>query len=373
MTPAELSRRIKAEARDLGFELVGVARAEPVEEADRVAEWLAAGRHGSMRWMEDWFEKRVDPRLLVEGCRSIVSVGLVYHQPAAAAPQPAGTRVASYAWGEDYHRILRDKLRELLARGRAIEPSFDGRAFTDSAPVLDRYWAERAGLGWRGKNTLVLNKRHGSYLFLGELLVRAELEPDQPGRDHCGSCTRCIDACPTGAIVEPRVLDARRCISYWTIEHRGDLAPDEERALGDWLFGCDVCQDVCPWNRSVDETTEPRLSPRGEAWPASLDDLLSLTEDEFARRFDDSAIERARRLGLVRNAAIVAGNTGLGSVSALTAAAADGDPVVAAAARRALDRRAATARTRHPRRVDPGDYIPRPPMRPTSSSPRPDC
>lgn len=343
MTPAELSQRIKAEARDLGFELVGVARAERVDEADRLAEWLAAGRHGSMRWMEGWFEKRVDPRLLVEGCRSIVSVGLVYGQPAARAPQPAGTRVASYAWGEDYHRILKDKLGELLARGRAIDPTFEGRAFTDSAPVLDRYWAERAGLGWRGKNTLVLNKRLGSYLFLGELLVRAELEPDEPGTDHCGSCTRCIDACPTGAIVEPRVLDARRCISYWTIEHRGELAPEEEGAMGEWLFGCDVCQDVCPWNRSAAETTEPRLAPRGKAWPASLDDLLSLTEDEFATRFGDSAVERARRRGLVRNAAIVAGNTGLGSGSALEVAAADADPVVAAAARRALDRRAAPA------------------------------
>jgi epoxyqueuosine reductase len=342
VTPAELSRRIKAEAHGLGFELVGVARAEPAVAAHRVAAARAAGRQGSLRWWVDGYDTRAPPRLLMEGCRSIVSVGLVYHQPAARAPQPAGTRVASYAWGEDYHRILGDKLRELLARGRAIEPSFEGRAFTDSAPVLDRYWAERAGLGWRGKNTLVLNKRHGSYLFLGELLVRAELEPDQPGMDHCGSCTRCIDACPTGAIVEPRVLDARRCISYWTIEHRGELAPDEERALGNWLFGCDVCQDVCPWNRSVGETNEPRLAPREEAWPASLDDLLSLTEDEFARRFGDSAVERARRLGFVRNAAIVAGNTGLGSVSALAATAADADPVVAAAARRALDRRAAS-------------------------------
>ena len=340
MTPAELSRRIKEEARALGFELVGIARAERVAESERLAEWLAAGRHASMRWMESWFEKRLDPRQLVEGCRSIVCVGLVYHRRSAAAPQPAGTEVATYAWGEDYHRVLKDKLHALLARGRALDPAFDGRAFTDSGPVLERYWAERAGLGWRGKNTLLLNRDRGSFLFLGELLVRAELEADAPGTDHCGSCTRCIDACPTDAIVAPGVLDARRCISYWTIEHRDDLAPAEERAAGEWLFGCDVCQDVCPWNRAAPEATEPRFDARAGAWPVTLDELLTLGEEEFARRFGDSAVERTRRRGLVRNAAIVAGNTGLGSVAALEVAAGDADPVVARAAGRALARRA---------------------------------
>jgi epoxyqueuosine reductase len=345
--PAELSRRIKAEARDLGFELVGVARAERVGEAARLAEWLAAGRHGTMEWMERWFDKRVDPRRLVEGCRSIVSVGLVYHRPAERAPQPEGTEVATYAWGEDYHRVLRDKLHVLLERGRALDPDFAGRAFTDSAPVMDRYWAQRAGLGWRGKNTLLLNQRLGSYLFLGELLVRAELEPDAAGLDHCGTCTRCIDACPTGAIVEPYVLDARRCISYWTIEHRDDLSPEEEEAAGEWLFGCDVCQDVCPWNRAAPESAEPRFAPRKDAWPAALDGLLTLSEQAFGERFGETAVERTRRRGLVRNAAIVAGNTGLGSPEALEVAAADADRVVAAAARRALARRATA-------REDPG-------------------
>jgi epoxyqueuosine reductase len=339
VTPGELSRRIRAEARDLGFDLVGVARAERVTDADRLSEWLALGRHGTMGWMERWFDKRVDPRALVEGCRSLVCVGLVYHPAAGRSPQPEGTEVATYAWGEDYHRILKDKLDALLERGRALCPEFEGRAFTDSAPVMDKYWAEKAGLGWRGKNTNLLNKRLGSFLFLGEILVRAELEPDEPGIDHCGTCTRCIDACPTAAIVEPYVLDARRCISYWTIEHRDALTPEEEAAVGKWLFGCDVCQDVCPWNRDAPEAREPRLEPRFDAWPTTLDDLLVLSEAEFHKRFADTPVERARRRGLVRNAAIVAGNTGLGSTEALAVAAGDVDPVVSGAARRALARR----------------------------------
>lgn len=340
MTPAELSRRVKDAARDLGFDLVGIARADAVDEAEQLAEWLARGRHGTMRWMESWREKRVDPRLLVEGCRSVVSVGLVYYRPDRDAPNPPGTRVARYAWGEDYHRVLKDKLHALLARGRALDPAFDGRAFTDSGPVMERWWAERAGLGWRGKNTLLLNKRLGSFLFLGELLVRAELDPDPAGVDHCGTCTRCIDACPTGAIVAPHELDARRCISYWTIEHRGELAPEAEESMGEWLFGCDVCQDVCPWNRDAPETREERLRARADAWPPSVDDVLTMDEREFDARFGETAIERARRGGLVRNAAIVAGNTGLGSSHVLETAVQDADPVVAAASLRAVARRA---------------------------------
>ncbi|HET6637202.1 MAG TPA: tRNA epoxyqueuosine(34) reductase QueG [Gemmatimonadota bacterium] len=339
MTPAELSRRVKDAARELGFDLVGIARADAVDEADLLAEWLSLGRHGTMGWMERWRDKRVDPRLLVDGCRSIVSVGLVYYRPDRDAPQPPGTKVARYAWGEDYHRVLKDKLHALLARGRALDPAFEGRAFTDSGPVMERWWAERTGLGWRGKNTLLLNKRLGSFLFLGELLVRAELEPDAAGIDHCGTCTRCIDACPTGAIVAPRELDARRCISYWTIEHRGELPAEAEESVGGWLFGCDVCQDVCPWNRDAPETREERLRARSGDWPPALDDLLVVDGEGFDARFGETAIERARRSGLARNAAIVAGNTGLGSRQALETAAEDADPTVAATARRALARR----------------------------------
>ncbi|HET6340928.1 MAG TPA: tRNA epoxyqueuosine(34) reductase QueG, partial [Gemmatimonadota bacterium] len=320
MNAADLTARVKDEAGRLGFALVGVARAEAVAEAPRLAEWLDRGHHGTMTWMARHFEKRVDPRKLVPGCRSVVCVGLVYGS--AGAQGPEGTRVARYAIGKDYHRVLQDKLRALLDHGRRLDPAFDGRAFVDSAPVMDRYWAERAGLGWRGKNTLLLNKRLGSFLFLGELLVKAELEPDLPGTDHCGTCTRCLDACPTGALVEPYLLDARRCISYWTIEHRGELEPAQEAAMGEWLLGCDVCQTVCPWNRDAPDADEPRLLPRADGWPEDLDELLELTDQEFDRRFGETATERTRRRGLVRNAVIVAGNTGRGTVAALERAAA---------------------------------------------------
>lgn len=342
LSAAEATRRIKAEGRRLGFDAVGIARADRVDEADRLAEWLAGGSHASMAWMEKWFEKRIDPRALVPGCRSVVSVALVYRR--GSPPEPAGTRVATYARGEDYHRVLMDKLHALLSFCRSLDPAVEGRPFVDSGPVMERWWAERAGLGWRGKNTLLLDKRLGSFLFLGELLLTAELVPDAPAADHCGTCTACIDACPTGAIVAPYRVDARRCIAYWTIEHRDDLEPAEEEAVGEWLFGCDVCQDVCPWNRKAPEGDEPRLAPRADAWPATLDDLLALTEAEFASRFADAAVERTRRRGLVRNAAIVAGNTGLGSDAALERAAGDRDPVVARAAARALRRRSS-----HPR------------------------
>ena len=340
MDPEQLTARIKAEAGVLGFDLVGVARAGRVADDERLAEWLARGYHGTMAWMANRFEMRADPRELVPGCRSIVSVGLVYHRARPDAAHPPGVAVATYAWGEDYHRVLKDKLHALIERGRELDSSFEGRAFVDSAPVMDKYWAERAGLGWRGKNTNLLNTRLGSFLFLGEILTTAELVPDLPGTDHCGTCTRCLEACPTGALVEPYVLDATKCISYWTIEHRDALAPDEEDAVGEWLFGCDVCQDVCPWNQDVPEATESRLAPRGDAWPTSLDDLLTLTPAAFRHRFGDTAIERTRRRGLVRNAAIVAGNTGLGSIDALERAAADPDPVVAGTAARALAKRA---------------------------------
>lgn len=342
MTKAELTRRIKEEARSLGFDLVGVARVELVAEGSRLREWLHRGFQGSMTWMDGHLDKRIDPRELVPGCRSIVSVGIVYRHPPAEAPQPKGTELAVYAWGEDYHRVIKDKLRQLLDRGGLLDPTFRGRCFVDSAPLMEKYWAERAGVGWRGKNTNLINKRKGSFLFLGEVVVEADLVPDDPGTDHCGTCTACLEACPTGALVEPYLLDSRRCISYWTIEHRGDLEPEEEEGIGEWLFGCDICQDVCPWNEGGPVATEARFETRSESWPGTLDDLLALDAEAFRRRFGDTAVERTRRKGLVRNAAIVAGNTGLASRMALEKAAADEDPVVAGAARRALARRPPT-------------------------------
>lgn len=338
MTPEALTAAVKSHALELGFDVVGIARADRVKEASLLAEWLNRGHHASMAWMANHFEKRVDPRQLVPGCRSVVCVGLLYRQ-AGDGPQPDGVAVATYAWGEDYHRVLKDKLHALLAHGKALDASFDGRAFTDSAPVMDKYWAERAGLGWRGKNTNLINVSLGSFLFLGELVVAAELVPDTIGVDHCGTCTRCLEACPTGALVAPYVLDSTRCIAYQTIEHRDELSAEEEEGIGNWLFGCDICQDVCPWNHDAPTAREPRFEPRHQAWPTDLDGVVGMTDDDFVGRFGDSAIERTRRRGLARNAAIVAGNTGLGSASALELATADRDPVVAGAAARALDRR----------------------------------
>jgi epoxyqueuosine reductase len=338
VTPEALTAAIKSQALELGFDVVGVAAADRVKDASLLAEWLSNGHHAGMGWMANHFEKRVDPRQLVPGCRSVLCVGLLYHQ-AGAGPQPEGVAVATYAWGEDYHRVLKDKLHALLAYGREIDATFDGRAFTDSAPVMDKYWAERAGLGWRGKNTNLINVKLGSFLFLGELLVEAELIPDTIGVDHCGTCTRCLEACPTGALVAPYVLDSARCIAYQTIEHRDELCAEEEEALGNWLFGCDVCQDVCPWNDGAPTAGEPRLEPRHEAWPTDLDAVVRMTEDDFVGRFGDSAIERTRRRGLARNAVIVAGNTGLGSTPALELATTDTDPVVAGTAKRVLARR----------------------------------
>lgn len=338
MTPEQRTREIKRAAIDMGFDLVGVARAGPVEEAPALAEWLRRGYHGTMAWMEAHRDERIDPRALVPGCRSIVCVALSYFH-GNAGPEPEGVRVARYAWGADYHRVLKRRLYELLDRCREIDPGIDGRAFTDSAPVMDKYWAQRAGIGWRGKNTNLINKRRGSYVFLGELLLDAELVPDEPAADHCGTCTRCLDACPTDAFVEPYVLDARRCISYWTIEHRGQMSPDVEIELGEWLFGCDVCQSVCPWNREAPMSTEPEFAPLADAWPDTVDGLLALNTTEFDARFGDTAVERTRRAGLVRNAAILAGTRGVGSQGALEAAAQDEDPVVAETARRALHRR----------------------------------
>ncbi|MFN2384257.1 MAG: tRNA epoxyqueuosine(34) reductase QueG [Gemmatimonadota bacterium] len=340
VTSADVTARVKTAALALGFDLVGVARAAPVADAPRLAEWLARGHHGTMGWMAERAELRGDPRALLPGCRSVLCVALTYYRPADESPQPAGTAVARYAWGQDYHQVLRDKLTKLLDQLRELAPGAEGRIATDSAPVMEKYWAERAGLGWRGKNTNVINTRRGSFFFLGEILTTAELVADPPAADHCGTCTRCLEACPTGALVEPYLLDSRRCIAYWTIEQRGELAPEQEVAMGEWLFGCDICQDVCPWNRDPPLATEARCAPQADAWPDEIDGLLALSPAGFRARFAETAVERTRRRGFVRNAAIVAGNTGRGSADALAAAMNDADPVVSGAAGRALARRA---------------------------------
>jgi len=301
-----LTDALKAEARRLGFDGCGVSEATQLgEEAHRLERWLAQERHASMRWMENHFDKRVDPRRLVDGARSVVSVIHNYYQPASSLQNDPGVgRIARYAWGDDYHDVLRERLGQLFFwLEEAVGGSLGGRVFTDSAPVLDKAWAERGGLGWIGKNANLINPQIGSFFFVGEMVVDVPLAYDGPMTDHCGSCRRCLDACPTEAIVAPYQIDANRCISYLTIEHRGDWPDDAPVGeMGRWIFGCDVCQDVCPWTKKFSRPTgEPRYAARDGVAGTTLDDWAELDVEAFRARFKGSAVKRAKYEGWMRN------------------------------------------------------------------------
>lgn len=304
---ARLARALKAEAARLGFDACGISRAERLDpEAERLERWLLEGRHGgpggAMPWMENHFEKRVDPRLLVPGARSVVSVLLNYYQPVEPDERPEVGRISRYAWGDDYHDVLKEKLFALYHWLDEEAGGISGRAFTDSAPVLDKAWAARSGLGWLGKSTMLLNRELGSYFFIGELIVDVPLPPDGPVPDFCGSCTRCLDACPTGALDAPYQIDAERCISYLTIEHRGAELPEGTGSeIGNWIFGCDVCQEVCPWNKFKRPTTEPRFLPRHGVTDTELREWVELDLEAFRERFRRSPVKRAKFEGFQRN------------------------------------------------------------------------
>lgn len=328
-TPALRSAALRREARDLGFEKVGIARIEPLEQADHFPGWLQKGYHGTMGYMVRRAEERLDPRRYLPGARFMVVVAKNYFTPGGSAP------VSRYAWGADYHEVLGSRLRELAAhleRGGAR-----ALACVDTAPVLEKLWAVRAGLGWEGKHSNLITKDHASWVFLGELITDAELQPDAPfARDHCGTCTRCIDVCPTRAIVAPYVVDSNRCISYLTIEHRGPIPTELRAGMGDLIFGCDLCQDVCPWNKFARATDEAAFSRRPLP---ELAELVRITPEEFRRRFADSPIRRARRGGFVRNVVIALGNSGSPeAVAPLTQALGDEDPLVRRHAAWALGR-----------------------------------
>jgi epoxyqueuosine reductase len=306
-----VSEWIKDYARALGFELVGIAPAQPPPHAESFLHWLAQGYAGAMEYLERTAHLRINPAELLPDARSAVVVGLNY---APAELPETDYRIARYALGDDYHQVIRAKLETLLSAIQAVAPDVWGRICVDSAPVLERDLAWLAGLGWYGKNTCLINTQRGSYFFLGVLLLTLELEYDTPAEGGCGTCRLCLDACPTGALTEPYVLDARKCISYLTIELR-DSIPESYRApMGEWLFGCDICQEVCPFNRPrahqplrAQPTQEPRLKPRPLP---RLHDILTMDESQFADRFRSSAIKRAKWRGLIRNALIVAGNKG---------------------------------------------------------------
>lgn len=304
---ARLTDALKAEARRLGFGGCGVSEAVQLDdEARHLERWLAHGRHASMRWMENHFDKRIDPRQLVDGARSVVSVIHNYYQPDPAPDRPDDGRVARYAWGDDYHDVLRERLGRLfLWLDEAVGGSLGGRVFTDSAPVLDKAWAARGGLGWIGKNANLLSPTLGSFFFVGEMIVDVPLAYDGPMTDHCGSCRRCLDACPTEAIVAPYQIDANRCISYLTIEHR-DGWPDDAPVgeMGRWIFGCDVCQDVCPWTKKFSRPTEElRYAARDGVAGTPLEEWAELDVEAFRVRFKGSAVKRAKYEGLMRNIA----------------------------------------------------------------------
>lgn len=317
-TQQELARAIKDQAERLGFDACGISEAERLDEqARRLEQWLLEGRQGTMGWMERNFEKRVDPTRLVDGAESVISVIHNYFPAEDFPDDPTVGKISRYAWGEDYHTVLKDKLYRLYEwLDREVGgDGIDGRVFVDSAPVLDKVWAARSGLGWIGKHTNLLNRESGSYFFIGELIVDLPLEhaTDAPVEDLCGSCTRCIDACPTDAIFRPYAVDANRCISYLTIEHQDEPIPEElQPGMGNWIFGCDVCQEVCPWNKFSSPTDEPRFETRDGINDTDVRDWVELNLDEYEERFSDSPVSRPGFENFKRNARIAAANV-LGS------------------------------------------------------------
>ena len=298
-----LAENIKQRALFEGFNKVGIVGAESLaDEGRRLKEWIARGHHGEMRWMARDVHKRIDPHEIFPQARSVVVVALNYFTPHQHQQSPGSGKVSRYAWGEDYHNVLKEKMLSLLAWIRQIEPRAEGKVCVDIQPTMDKAWAVRAGLGWLGKHSNVITPEHGSWIFIGELLLNLDLEHDsQRMEDHCGTCTLCIDACPTAAITEPYVVDSNKCISYATIELRAPELP-EELDLAGWLYGCDICQDVCPWNRFEQATTETRFAPRQGNVDVDLDEVLELTPESYAARYRGSPMKRAKLAGLQRNA-----------------------------------------------------------------------
>jgi len=300
-----LAKHIKERALFEGFNKVGIAGASSLEdEGRRLKEWLSRSYHGEMSWMAREVEKRIDPRQIFPHAKSVVVVALNYYTPHKHQQNPATGKVSRYAWGDDYHDVMKQKLGSLLSWIREQEPAAEGKICVDIQPTMDKAWAVRAGLGWLGKHSNVITPEHGSWVFIGELLLNLELAHDTERiEDHCGTCTLCLDACPTSAITEPYVVDSNKCISYATIELRAPELPAEvEEKLSGWLYGCDICQDVCPWNRFEASTAETRFEPRAGNVNAELNEIRNLTPETYAARFRGSAMKRAKLSGLQRNA-----------------------------------------------------------------------
>lgn len=291
---------IKTEAKRLGFLSCGISKAGFLEtEAPRLEKWLNENRNGQMAYMENHFDKRLDPTLLVNGAKSVISLLLNYYP--SEFQNPDSYKISKYAYGQDYHFVIKDKLKNLLHFIEDKIGEVSGRAFADSAPVLDKAWAAKSGLGWIGKNSNLLTQKVGSFYFIAELIIDLDLECDNPTTDHCGSCTACIDACPTEAIVAPYVVDGSKCISYFTIELKDNLPNEMKGKFDDWMFGCDVCQDVCPWNRFSKANNEPLFQPNQEILSFSKTDWDEITAETFNKVFKNSAVKRTKLEGLKRN------------------------------------------------------------------------
>lgn len=333
-TPDDIAVQVKTAAHDIGFGLVGIAPAARPDTLDFLHQWLNQGMHGEMEYLERRRVAYTHPSSVLPEVRSLILLGLNYFHE--SPPLPTAGRIARYAAGKtDYHDLIRQRLKELSTVLRAMVPEVRTRGIVDTAPLLERDFARMAGLGWFGKNTLLLNKHHGSFFFLAGLLTNLDLPADAPhSTSHCGTCTLCLNACPTDAFAAPYVLDSRKCVAYLTIELRGKQIPESLRpGIGDWLFGCDICQDVCPWNRKSVTTTEPELQPDPSVSPPDAATFLQISESQFRERFHGTPLFRTGREALARNAAIVLGNKGqIEGIPALVHGLSDGSAIVREAA-----------------------------------------
>jgi epoxyqueuosine reductase len=308
------TRRIKEKASELGFELVGIAPAQPVPELQFYIDWLEAGYAGKMEYLKNNLEKRTDPVQIIPEARSIIVCAMIYHsdQPLSIdCTDNSRGWISRYSWGDDYHDVLKKKLFELFDFVKHVsDDDIIGKVYVDTGPILDRVYARYAGIGWFGKNTCIINQQHGSWFFLGEIITDLELEYDNPAPDRCGSCERCIDACPTDAILKPYVLDATRCISYLTIELKDEIPSNYRDQMGNHIFGCDICQDVCPWNRKAEITQKNEFQPRKGLVNPELDFIADMSLEDFRETFRNSPVKRAKHRGILRNTAVAMGNSG---------------------------------------------------------------
>ena len=292
---------VKSLANELGFNYCGISKAEFLkDEAPQLEEWLKRGYQGKMSYLENYFDKRLDPTLLVPGAKSVISL-LYNYYPETDLANEGYLKIAKYAYGEDYHFVVKDKLKTLFERLQEEVGDIQGRVFVDSAPVMERAWAKKSGLGWIGKNSLLLNKNSGSFYFLAEIILDLEFEYDGPVKDYCGTCTACMDACPTDAIVEPYVVDGSKCISYFTIELKEEIPASVKGKFENWVFGCDICQDVCPWNRFSKPHHEKLFTPSEQLQSMTINDWKEITSDVFQKVFKDSPVKRTKLEGLKRN------------------------------------------------------------------------